>query len=97
MNMNKMGLDRAAHEEHEQDVWLSGSKASRSGWVRVSDATERVFYHHIGSGKITLERPEEFGDDNPTWADGMHEGVPPQICPINSIAADDVNRCTLIV
>lgn len=63
----KPSLDNAV-EEHE--LWLSGSKASRRGWVRVSDGTERVFYHSIGTGKITLERPEHFGTDEPTWADG---------------------------
>ncbi|CAN0231922.1 unnamed protein product, partial [Ectocarpus sp. 12 AP-2014] len=57
-------------EDEQPELWLSGSKASRHGWVRVSDATERVFYHSIGSGKITLERPAEFGDDDPAWADG---------------------------
>ncbi|CAN0134436.1 unnamed protein product [Scytosiphon promiscuus] len=65
-----MEEDRVAHEGHETELWLSGSKASRHGWVRVSDATERVFYHSIESGKITLERPVDFGDDNPAWADG---------------------------
>jgi len=24
----------------------------------------------MDNGKITLERPADFGDDNPTWADG---------------------------
>ncbi|CAM9218551.1 unnamed protein product [Ectocarpus sp. 13 AM-2016] len=57
-------------EDEQPELWLSGSKASRNGWVRVSDATERVFYHSIESGKITLERPAEFGDDDPAWADG---------------------------
>lgn len=57
-------------EEDQPQLWLSGSKASRHGWVRVSDATEKVFYHNITSGKITLERPVDFGDDNPTWTDG---------------------------
>lgn len=51
---------------------LSGSMASRNGWVRVSDGTGRVFYHSIDTGNITLERPPRFGDDNPTWADGRH-------------------------
>lgn len=54
----------------EEELWLSGSKASRHGWVRVSDGRERVFYHSIKSGKITLERPVNFGGSNPTWADG---------------------------
>ena len=36
----------------------------------MSDGTERVFYHDMSNGKITLERPTEFGDDNPTWVDG---------------------------
>lgn len=58
-------------EDHE--LWLSGSKASRRGWVRVSDGAERVFYHSIGNGKITLERPEHFGTDEPTWADGAKD------------------------
>lgn len=56
--------------EQKPQLWLSGSKASRHGWVRVCDGTERVFYHSIRSGKITLERPADFGDDNPVWADG---------------------------
>eukprot|EP00903_Cladosiphon_okamuranus_P011608 g10918.t1 len=55
---------------HPGELWLSGSKASRHGWVRVCDGTERVFYHSIDNGKITLERPADFGDDNPVWADG---------------------------
>lgn len=57
----------------EHELWLSGSKASRRGWVRVSDGAERVFYHSIGTGKITLERPEHFGTDEPTWADGAKD------------------------
>lgn len=57
-------------DEQGPQLWLSGSKASRHGWVRVCDGTERVFYHSIDSGKITLERPADFGDDNPVWADG---------------------------
>lgn len=62
---------RSSHPDEQQpQLWLSGSKASRHGWVRVSDGTERVFYHSIDSGKITLERPTDFGDDNPVWADG---------------------------
>lgn len=72
-----MEEDRVAHEEHETELWLSGSKASRHGWVRVSDATERVFYHSIESGKITLERPVDFGDDNPAWADGARKALAP--------------------
>ncbi len=57
-------------DDQQPQLWLSGSKASRHGWVRVCDGTERVFYHSMENGKITLERPAEFGDDNPTWADG---------------------------
>lgn len=49
---------------------LAGSRASRHGWVRVHDGTERVFYHGISTGKITLERPSDFGEGNPKWADG---------------------------
>lgn len=60
-----------AEDDDQPQLWLSGAKASRRGWVRVSDATEKVFYHSIASGKITLERPVDFGDDNPTWADGV--------------------------
>lgn len=60
-------------EDEQPELWLSGSKASRNGWVRVSDATERVFYHSIESGQITLERPAEFGDDDPAWADGTRK------------------------
>lgn len=63
------GLASSALDEEHQLV-LSGSTASRHGWVRVSDGTGRVFYHSISSGNITLERPPRFGDDNPTWADG---------------------------
>lgn len=70
-NMTKSVLpsDGSSHPD-EQQLWLSGSKASRHGWIRVCDATERVFYHSIDSGIITLERPADFGDDNPVWADG---------------------------
>lgn len=57
-------------DEQQPQLWLSGSKASRHGWVRVCDGTERVFYHSIDTGKITLERPADFGGDNPVWADG---------------------------
>lgn len=57
-------------DSQEYQLRLAGSTASRHGWVRVSDGTERVFYHNINSGKITLERPEHFGEDNPTWDDG---------------------------
>lgn len=62
-------------DEQQPELWLSGSKASSQGWVRVCDGTERVFYHCIDSGKITLERPADFGDDNPIWADGKSDEV----------------------
>ncbi|CAM9169851.1 unnamed protein product [Ascophyllum nodosum] len=56
----------------DTELWIAGRQASRGGWVRISDGTERVFYHHniLGhSPKITLERPPTFGQDDPTWAD----------------------------
>ena len=62
----------------DTELWIAGRQASRGGWVRISDGTERVFYHHniLGhSPKITLERPPTFGQDDPTWADGMYKRV----------------------
>lgn len=63
----------SSDQQPQPQLWLSGSKASRHGWVRVCDGTERVFYHSIDTGKITLERPADFGDDNPVWADGKNK------------------------
>lgn len=63
---------------NNNELWLAGRQASRGGWVRVSDGSPdgRVFYQSVaaasdaGSNLITLERPPNFGLDNPTWADG---------------------------
>lgn len=63
--------DGLSHESIPPELLLAGSKASSQGWVRVCDGTGKVFYHGLSSGKITLERPEEFGEDNPVWADGV--------------------------
>lgn len=64
----------------DNELWLAGRQASRSGWVRVSDGStgSRVFYQSVAeesdarSHIITLERPPNFGPDNPTWADGKN-------------------------
>lgn len=64
---------------NNNELWLAGRQASRGGWVRVSDGSTdgRVFYQSVAAGEsgsgsniITLERPPNFGQDNPTWADG---------------------------
>lgn len=67
----------SSSSQSTHELILAGSKATKNSWLRVCDNSERTFFHNIRDDTITLERPLEFGDGNPMWADGKQGAAQP--------------------